>query len=95
MNTSEVNIATSLTPGIGVAGGWNEHPLRGLVVIGIVLTLSGCATPPQWLANHYNSQDPCQRQNYQGQQPNWCGASQGRTYIYKGQGGAPIGYLQR
>lgn len=23
--------------------------------------LSGCATPPQWLADHYDSQDLCQR----------------------------------
>ena len=57
--------------------------------------LTACATPPQWLATMYDNQDPCQRQNYQDKQPNWCGASAGRTYIYKGQGGAPVGYLQR
>ena len=28
------------------------------------LFLTGCATPPQWLANHYDSQDPCQSKNW-------------------------------
>lgn len=61
----------------------------------MAVTVTGCATPPQWLANHYNSQDPCQRQNYVDKQPTWCGASQGRTLIYKAQGGAAIGYISK
>jgi starvation-inducible outer membrane lipoprotein len=59
-----------------------------LLLVASTLTLSACATPPQWLANHYNRQDPCQnyhnRADYQ--MPNWCGASSGRTLIYNNQG---------
>jgi starvation-inducible outer membrane lipoprotein len=59
-----------------------------LLLVASTLTLSACSTPPQWLANHYNRQDPCQnyhnRQNYQ--YPEWCGASAGRTYIYNNRG---------
>lgn len=59
-----------------------------LALIASTLTLSACATPPQWLANHYNASDPCQnyRQRANWQPPNWCGASAGRTYIYNNNG---------
>ena len=59
-----------------------------LALITSTLTLSACATPPQWLANHYNRQDPCQnyynRADYR--MPNWCGAGSGRTLIYNNAG---------
>ena len=45
--------------------------------------LSGCATPPQWLANMYDSNDACQnyynKPNYQ--YPEWCGANKGNRYV--------------
>ena len=58
------------------------------LLIASTLTLSACATPPQWLANHYNANDPCQnyRQRANWNPPEWCGASSGRTYIYNTQG---------
>lgn len=61
----------------------------------VTALLTGCATPPYWLAEMFDANDPCQQRNYVDKQPNWCGASSGRTYIYKGQGGAPIGYISK
>lgn len=51
------------------------HNIPGMIVASTLL-ISGCATPPRWLADHYNSQDPCQargRVNYS--LPNFCGAA--------------------
>lgn len=49
----------------------------------LVLLLTGCATPPRWLANMYDSNDPCQnyyrQANYQ--YPSWCGAGSGKSYV--------------
>lgn len=49
----------------------------------LVVVLQGCATPPQWLANMYDSNDPCQNYykvpNYQ--YPSFCGAGQRPAYI--------------
>jgi hypothetical protein len=71
----------------------------------IVLALTGCATPPQWLANYYDRNDPCQtgagdpaRQQLLGrplgyQQPSFCGAGSTRTYIYN-QSNQRIGYIK-
>lgn len=41
----------------------------------IVLSLTGCATPPQWLADMYDSNDPCQRTELiaKGTYPSYCG----------------------
>lgn len=63
--------------------------------LALVLLLSGCATPPAFLANYYDSRDPCQSQEFSqfdGTRlkpagysvkdfPDWCGASRGRTRI--------------
>ena len=53
------------------------------IIIFAVLGLTGCATPPQWLANYYDSQDPCQNYykvpNYQ--YPSFCGAGKGARII--------------
>ena len=64
----------------------------------IALTLTGCATPPQFLASMYDHNDPCQARaelnrppGYQ--IPNWCGAASGRTYIYNNQN-QRIGYVK-
>jgi len=52
-----------------------------------VLLLTGCATPPAWLASYFDHGDPCQTRpelarppGYQ--MPNWCGAALGRRSIY-------------
>ena len=51
----------------------------------ILLTslLTACATPPQFLANMYDSNDRCQnyykRADYQ--QPSYCGAGSGSKYV--------------
>jgi starvation-inducible outer membrane lipoprotein len=56
--------------------------MKNLIVI-LSVVLTGCASPPTWLANYYNSQDKCQNYyqvpNYQ--YPNYCGASKGTVYI--------------
>lgn len=55
----------------------------------LALAVSGCATPPQFLADMYNRADPCQRPPY----ADFCGASSGRVTIYSPQGNA-IGYVK-
>lgn len=67
--------------------------LKVTAVITAIL-LTGCATPPQWLANHYDRNDACQTGQFSQaerlrlgrpvgyQMPSWCGASSGRVYIY-------------
>jgi len=58
--------------------------LKVLAVVSVAV-LTGCATPPQWLANHYDSNDSCQVKNHGGDWnkiPSYCGASGGRVYIY-------------
>lgn len=67
------------------------------VALLLSLTLVGCATPPRWLASHYNSQDPCQNVKTM---PDWCGAgSSGRATIYAtpygSPIGAPVGYIKK
>jgi len=31
-----------------------------LIILAVTVILTGCATPPQWLANHFDRQDSCQ-----------------------------------
>ena len=48
--------------------------MKILIALLILSSLSGCATPPRFIANYYNSQDPCQSYGKpQGwQRPDWC-----------------------
>ncbi len=95
----KVNVSSMLLRG-GLARAYDERPQRnpgslaGSIILSMTL-LTGCATPPQWLANHYNSLDPCQRDTM----PSWCGSTNGRMTIYTtpyGQPlGAPTGYVQK
>ena len=73
-----------------------------ILVFLVAVTLTGCAgTPPKFLADFYDSQDPCQLQNIRGttldekvaNMPSWCGASSGRKYIYNNQG-RQVGYTK-
>jgi starvation-inducible outer membrane lipoprotein len=73
---------------IGRAHFYRKAVMKSLVAVGLVLSLTGCATPPQWLANHFNSLDPCQNVN---SQPSWCGAGAGRTVIYSTPHQQPLG----
>lgn len=56
--------------------------MKTLIVV-LALMLSGCATPPQWLATMYNRNDRCQNfdrdPNYR--QPDFCGSGGGKTYV--------------
>lgn len=47
------------------------------------LLLTGCATPPRWLAGMYDNNDPCQRVELikTGQYPSYCGGSSGTRYV--------------
>ena len=54
----------------------------------LALCLTGCATPPRWLASHFDSMDPCQNVN---SMPSWCGAGAGRTVIYSTPHQQPLG----
>ena len=64
-----------------------------IIAFAITVLLTGCATPPRWLAAHYNSQDMCQQRNNPDRQlPSFCGAgSAGRTTVYATPTGNPIG----
>ena len=78
-----------------------------LLAMSAVIMLSGCATPPAFLANYYDARDPCQTQEFsrlngarlkpQGynhsQRPAWCGASAGRTRITNTHG-QTLGYIR-
>lgn len=79
--------------------------MKTLYTVLITLALTGCATPPQWLAAVYDNNDMCQFQNVPGRtnnekvlnQPSYCGAGAKRQYIYatpRNQPlGAPTGYV--
>ena len=71
---------------------------KALAVLALV-ALSGCATPPQWLARVYDTNDPCQSRPELGrpvgyQIPNWCGAGAGSLTITNTTG-YPIGYIRK
>lgn len=75
--------------------------------LALCLLLTGCATPPAFLANYYDSRDPCQSQEFSkfdGSRlkpagysikdwPDWCGASAGRKRITNTQG-QTLGYIK-
>lgn len=62
--------------------------MKTLMAITITVAITGCASPPRWLATHFDNMDPCQRVNAQ---PSWCGASAGRTVIYSTPHQQPLG----
>jgi len=75
--------------------------------LALCLALTGCATPPAFLANHYDSRDPCQSQEFSkldgsrlkpaGYSPKdfpaWCGASSGGKRITNTHG-QTLGYIR-
>ena len=75
--------------------------------LALCLALTGCATPPAFLANYYDSRDPCQSQEFSkfdgtrlkppgyGQQhmPAWCGASSAHKRITNTHG-QTLGYIR-
>jgi hypothetical protein len=72
------------------------------LILFVAVTLTGCAgTPPKFLADFYDAQDPCQLQNIRGatldqkvaNMPSFCGASRGRTYVYDNRGNK-VGYIK-
>ena len=67
--------------------------MKTLILL-VAVALTGCVAPFEMYAHYQNTQDRCQRQNNGGVYPEWCGAGAGKSYIYKGQGGAPIGYIK-
>lgn len=52
-----------------------------LAIILATILLTGCATPPRFLAAMYDNNDPCQVQNNGGNYPSFCGASSGTRYV--------------
>ena len=78
-----------------------------LLAMSAVIMLSGCATPPAFLANYYDARDPCQTQEFSKHDntrlkpagytindfPAWCGAHHGRTRITNTHG-QTIGYIR-
>lgn len=52
------------------------------ILVLLTLVLTGCATPPRFLAEMYDNNDPCQSRgqpNYQ--YPSYCGAASGKSYV--------------
>lgn len=80
--------------------------MKKLLALIAVINLVGCAGPMQFLANTYDRNDPCQTGQFDEaerkrlgrpvgyQPPSWCGASNGRTYIYNN-GGVQQGYIKK
>lgn len=52
--------------------------MRNMVLILISVVLTACATPPQWVSDYFNAQDPCQKT----QTPGYCGAGNNRIWVY-------------
>jgi hypothetical protein len=44
--------------------------LKPILVSSLALMMTACATPPAWVSNYFNAQDPCQSNNV----PGYCGA---------------------
>lgn len=62
------------------------------------LAITGCAVPPQWLADMHDRNDPCQSRAELGRPenykiPNWCGAAAGKKYIYN-TSNQRVGYIK-
>ena len=57
--------------------------MKKLLILLTAVNLTACATPPQFVSNYFNSNDPCQsygkREGYQ--KPNWCGTSGSTNYF--------------
>jgi hypothetical protein len=53
------------------------------ILMAVILTLSGCASPPRFLATMYNNNDPCQKTQLiaTGEYPSWCGGGSGTRYV--------------
>jgi len=67
-----------------------------VVIILMFLLLTGCATPPGWLAAMYDNNDPCQtRMREPGyKMPSFCGKGRtaGRVIVYDYYSGRPVKY---
>jgi hypothetical protein len=67
--------------------------MKSLLIFVTVMGLTGCATPPQFLADMYDRNDPCQTGQFNEterqrlgrpvgyQMPDWCGASKGSVRV--------------
>jgi len=55
--------------------------MKKILLVLSLISLTACQTPPRFISNHFNSNDPCQSygkpKDYQ--KPNWCGSSQGQV----------------
>ena len=68
-----------------------------------ILSLTGCATPPQWLANHFDRGDICQTREFAAngarlkpagyQQPNGCGSTRVTTAVIRDTNGRAVGSI--
>jgi len=68
--------------------------MKTVIALVLLVNLTACATPPQWLASMYDRNDPCQTGvgNEQRRQelgrpvgyraPDYCGYGSNRTFIY-------------
>lgn len=64
----------------------------------IVLLLSGCATPPQFLADYYNRKDPCQPYKHNADvryenRPSFCGAGNNVIGVIRTTTGKPVNII--
>jgi starvation-inducible outer membrane lipoprotein len=75
-----------------------------LIILAVTaLSLTGCATPPQWLANHFDRGDICQTREFAAngarlkpegyQQPYGCGGTGTTTAVIRDNQGRRIGSL--
>jgi hypothetical protein len=57
--------------------------MKTILMAVIVVNLTGCATPPRFLAAMYDNNDPCQQTHLikTGEYPSFCGAGSGTRYV--------------
>ena len=54
-----------------------------IILMAVILALTGCASPPRFLAAMYDNNDPCQQTHLikTGEYPSFCGAGSGTRYV--------------
>jgi len=74
-----------------------------MIMLALAVVLSGCATPPQWLANHFDRGDICQTREFASngarlkpegyQPPQGCGSTRTTTAVIRDGQGRTVGYI--
>jgi hypothetical protein len=74
-----------------------------IILMAVTLCITGCATPPQWLANHFDRGDICQTREFASdgarlkpagyQQPYGCGSTRSTIAVIRDTNGRAMGSI--